>query len=350
MNKQLNIPIAIQPLLNPAHLATNMKNQLDQEISRNINRLMRKKVVFSRSGSELQPINGWDIQTPDLKAKHFKPSSEQTTVAGVDSSCIHIAETDDGSVYAGRAAAVFSQHGKLSSYVRIGPIIYYIDEFNASKISFEVSGSSRFSKLFLLDRSLAQRVVRERLERAVALELAKMLSRSVILIDGCLKSSKFEERETGLRRVLEAADKNDDVVVGLSKTTRVGLLNRLSQVLYASKDLPAYLDVDGFVSPFLSRVEGRILLARFSEDGYPYRVDISSPADVEASLSLLMSSDTFYHGYPETLRIAHHLSVFNATQSDSIKSYLVRNVGVVEVPSEDFRQATLGSMSFRSGL
>ncbi len=347
MNTQLNIPIDIHPTLNLTYIATNMGNHLNQEINRNINRLVNKKVVFSRGGNQLHPINGWDTQTSDLKAKHFTPSSNQITVVGIDSSCTHIAETDDGSIYAGRAAAVFSQHGKLSSYVRLGPLIYYIDEFNAAHLSFEASGSSRFSKLFLLDRSLAQRVVRERLERAVALELAKMLSHSMILIDGCLKSSKFEERETSLRRVLEAADQNGNFVVGLSKTTRVGLLNRLSQVLYASEDLPAYLDVDEFVSPFLSRVEGHILLARFSEEGHPYRVDISSQDNVEDSLSLLRSSDTFYHGYPETLRLAHHLSVFTAAQIGSVKSYLVKDAGVIEVPSEDFRHASLGSMSFR---
>jgi hypothetical protein len=169
----------------------------------------------------------------------------------------------------------------------------------------------------------------------------------MILIDGCLKSSKFEERETSLRRVLEAADQNGNCAVGLSKTTRVGLLNKLSQVLYASKDLPAYLDVDEFVTPFLSHVEGHILLARFSEDGHPYRVDISSQDNVEASLSLLKSSDIFYHGYPETLRLAHHLSVFTTAQIDSVKSYLVKEAGVIEIPSEDFRHTSLGSMSFR---
>ncbi len=349
MNKQLKIPIPLQTLPNPAHLAVNIKKQLDQEINRNITRLMRKKVVFSKIGSELRPINGWDTQTPDLKAKHFKPSTRQTTVAGVDSSCIHIAETNDGSIYAGRVAAVFSHPGRISKYVRIGPIIYYIDEHNASKLSFKMAGSNRFTKLLLLDRSLAQRVIRARLERDVALELAKMLFHSVILIDGCLKSSKFEERETGLRRMLEIADNHGDVVIGLSKTSRVGLLNKFSQVLYASDDLPAYLDVNRFVSPFLRGVEGHILLTRFSKDGHPYRVDVSFLADVEDSLSLLMSSDTFYHGYPETLRIAHHLSVFTAAQSDSVKSYLVKNAGVLEVPSEDFRRTTLGSLSFRSG-
>ena len=102
-----------------------------------------------------------------------------------------------------------------------------------------------------------------------------------------------------------------------------------------------------FVSPFINNVAGHIILVRFSSDGHPFRIDISSFSDIEQSLSLLLSSDSFYHGYPETLRLAHHLCIFNATQSDSIKSYLVKNMGVVEIPSEDIRHTTLGSMGFR---
>ena len=346
MNTQLNIPItAFQPV-DSTYLVNNMENQLNQEMNRSINRLMHKKVIFNRIGSDLQPINGWEVPIPDLEAKHFTPSSQKITIAGIDSSCIHIAETDVGSVYACRAAAVFSQHGKISKYIRIGPIIYYMDEINASKLSMESSGSPRLTKLFLLDRSLAQRVIRERLERTFAFELSKMLSNSIIMIDGCLRQSKFEERGTDLRRLLEVARKNDNIVVGLSKTTRVGLLNRISQVLYDHHNLPAYLDIHDFVSPFLSHVEGHILLVRFSNDGHPFRVDLSSSTDIEKPLSHIISSDIFYHGYPETLRMAHHFSIFTATQSDSIKIYLVKNMGVVEIPSEDIRHTTLGSMNF----
>lgn len=346
MNTQLNIPTA--PLLpNPFHLATNLQNQLDQELNQNLNQLTHKKVIFSRNGSELQPINGWNTNTPNLKVKHLQPSSEKITVAAIDSSSIHIAETSDGSIYASRVSVVFSQNAKLYSYVRIGPIIYYIDETNASKISLNITGSNRLTKLLLLDQSLAQRLIRERLERAVTLELARTLRNSIILIDGCLKQSKLEERREDLLKVLEAADRNCNVVVGLSKTTKIGLLRQFSQALYASSDLPAYLDVDEFVSPLLSRVEGHIVLARFSLDGHPYRVDVSS-ADIETFLSLILANDIFYHGYPETLRIAHHLSVLTSAQRDSVKSYLLKNAGVVEVPSEDLRRVTLGSLNLIS--
>jgi hypothetical protein len=140
---------------------------------------------------------------------------------------------------------------------------------------------------------------------------------------------------------------NNNIVIGLSKTTRIGLLNRLSQVLYACQNIPSYLDVNRFVSPFLSKVEGHIVLSRFSEDGHPYRVDISLTSNVNMSLSFLSANDSFYHGYPETLRIAHHLSIFTATQVDSIKSYLVQNGGVLELSSENLRQTSLGKINFK---
>tara|TARA_B100001971_G_scaffold200736_1_gene212657 strand:- start:160 stop:1212 length:1053 start_codon:yes stop_codon:yes gene_type:complete len=347
MNTQLNIPITDFQPIDPTLLIDSIENQLNLEMSQNMNRLMYKKVIFNRNGIDLQPINGWEGQVPDLKSKHFTQSSEHVTVVGIDSSCIHIAETDVGSVYASRASAVLSQHGRLSRCIRIGPIIYYFDEITASQLSNELTGTNRLAKLFLLDRSLTQQVIRERLEQSVAFELVRMMSHSIIMLDGCLRSSKFENIKNGLRTLLEFAEKKDNTIVGLSKTTQVGLLNRFSQVLYSSQNIPAYLDVNDFMSPFINHVEGHIILVRFSSDGHPFRVDISSFSDIKKSLSLLLSSDSFYHGYPETLRLAHHLSIFNATQSDSIKSYLVKNMGVVEIPSEDIRHSALGSMGFR---
>jgi len=347
MNTQLNIPITDFQPIDHTHLIDSMENQLSQEMNQNINRLMHKKVIFNRNGSDLQPINGWEGKAPDLESKHFRQSSEHVAVIGIDSSCIHIAETDVGSVYAGRASAVLSQQGRLSRCIRIGPIIYYFDEITASRLSNELTGSNRLSKLFLLDKSLAQQVIRERLEHNVAFELVKMMSDSIILLDGCLKYSKFENIKNDLQRLLEFAEKKNNTIIGLSKSTQIGLLNRFSQVLYTSQNIPAYLDVNDFVSPFINNVEGHIVLARFSGDGHPFRVDISPFSDIEKSLSLLLSSDSFYHGYPETLRLAHHLSIFNSTQNNSIKSYMVKNMGVVEIPSEDIRHAALGSMGFR---
>lgn len=347
MNTQLNIPINSFQSVDPEHFIANIENHLNFEMANNIIRLKDKKVIFNKNGSgDLKPLNGWGIQTHELEAKHITPSTKQITVAGIDSSCIQIAETYDGSVYAGRAAIVFSQNGKISKYIRIGPIIYYIDEINSSKLSFEISGSDRLKKIILFDKSLSQQIIRERLERNIALELTKTLSDSIIMIDGCLRYSKYEERKTDLRKLLEVSNNNNNIVIGLSKATRIGLLNNISQVLYNSQYIPAYLNVDELISPFLSNVEGQILLARFSNDGHPYRLDISS-TNIENSLSLLVSSDSFYHGYPETLRMAHHFSIFTGTQSDSIKSYLVKNIGVVEIPSENIRYASLGSMNFR---
>ena len=346
MSTQLNL---VQPPSSPDpnYLAIHLRHHFDHEAEQNIDNLAQKKVIFSRNGIELQPINGWnnELPTPDIKTTPFTPAQETQTVAGIDSSCIHIAETSEGSVYAGRAAVVFSQNGHLTSYVRIGPIVYYMNEAAASRISYEVSGTNRLTKLFLIDRSLAQRIIREHLERAIALELVATLSASIILLDGCLKTSKFDEQGRDLRRVLDIAGRNGDTVIGLSKTTKVGLLTRLSSVLYNAGNLPAYLDVDHLVAPVINRVEGHVILARFSRDGYVYRVDLPHSADAETSLSHLMYNDHFYHGYPETLRLAHHLSVFTTAQSDSVKSYLMKHAGVVEIPSEDLRRVTLGSLS-----
>jgi hypothetical protein len=201
MSTQLNL---VQPPSSPntKHLATHLRYHFDQEAEQNIYNLSQKKVIFTRNGGELHPINGWNNipTTSDIKTTPFTPTPETQTVAGIDSSCIHIAETSEGSVYTGRAAVVFSQNGHLISYVRIGPIVYYMNEAAASRISFEVSGSNRLAKLILIDRSLAQRIIREHLERAIALELVAALSCSIILLDGCLKASRYDKPGKGIRK------------------------------------------------------------------------------------------------------------------------------------------------------
>jgi len=148
--------------------------------------------------------------------------------------------------------------------------------------------------------------------------------------------------ERGVERYF--SENNNNVIIGISKSTKLGLLNQLSQILYTSKVIPSFIIIDKLVSNVFSDILGHLLLVRFSEDGHPHRVDMSSP-DFEDNLSGIISNDIFYHGYPETLKVAHHLSVFTSSQSNSIKSYLVQKAGVLEIPSEDLRHVTLGSMS-----
>jgi len=346
MSKQLNIPVAAHPEIDVKLIASNLKRELDQ-ISQNLASLKGRKIVFSREDSEFKPYGGWDVQTPNIDVRHITSYSKICIVAGVDSSCIPIAETAEGAIYAARAAAVFSSKKRLLSYLRLGPILTYIDEGAASKISQRLSGSDRLSHAMLLDRAVAQRAIRVMLERALTAELAKVLSNSVILIDGSLKPSRFESSDSSLRRVLKAADEAGNSVIGLSKTTRIWLLSRLSHALYTSRSLPAYIDVDQLVTPLFRGVEGRILLVRFAEDGHPFRVDVYPNGEVETPLSLTFSNDAFYHGYPETLRLAHHLSVFTLAQREYVRSHLAKSLGAVCVPSEDVRYAALGGLGFK---
>ena len=56
MNTQLNIPIMDFKTIDPTRLIDSMENQLSKDMNQNINRLMYKKVIFNRNGSDLQQI------------------------------------------------------------------------------------------------------------------------------------------------------------------------------------------------------------------------------------------------------------------------------------------------------
>jgi len=324
-------------------LIFNMQNQLKEELNLNIDKLMNKRIIFNNYGKELRPINGWKVQTTSINNKIIKPSYEQATVTAIDSSCIYVGETDEGSIYAAQVSIAISNKGKPSNYLKFGPLIYYIDEYYASQLSYSISNSGRYSRILLNDKTTAQRIIREKLERITALELSKMLSGAIILVDGCLSSSIFRNINICTGNILENAERNKNLVIGISKSTRVRLLNPFLQVLYSTNKIPSYLDVSSFF--YTSNINKKTILARFSDDGHPYRIDLSD-SNIESSIGLLLSSDLFYRGYPETLRIAHHLSIFTTAHCYSIKGYLLKKANLVIVPSEDIRQITLGNIKF----
>jgi len=77
-----------------------------------------------------------------------------------------------------------------------------------------------------------------------------------------------------------------------------------------------------------------------------FRVDVSRCNVEEDSQVLgdLKQNDLFFRGYPETLRLAHHLSVFDSSTISSTRSYLSRRFGLIHIPSDDLRATVLGKL------
>ncbi len=279
-----------------------------------------------------------------LKPRSFVPKENQRIVAAIDSSTIHIGETEEGSVFGAKAAVAFSVFGRIAGYYKLGPLLLYLDAVDIRKLAEDSAAKLRLFKLLMLDTSVVQKSIRTRIERSLLLEMASTLKGAVLIADGSLGPSPFESHQTKLRDVIKEAHDNDNCVHGVSKTSNLRIFRRLSDCLRVVRP-PAYLDVDDIVRATLRMVYGRILLVRFSGQSLPLRVDVCSPSyeDFETSVAQVAYSDAFYHGYHESLRLAHYLSIFSFDELTSIKGYLVKNLSAVEIKGASRREFMLDS-------
>lgn len=349
MGKQLNLPIGESIFPDTSSIADSITKELFHKFTSSVLKLTEKRIVFNGDNSNMKPIGGWP-SSEEIEVKEFSTMAYPTVLASLDSSCIHVADVEDGSIYAARVASVFFYDQKPQNHVRIGPIIFYLNEQNLTSEEYR---NQRLSRLLLLDDSLAKAMIRTRLERAFAMELAQRLSRGIIIIDGSLRNSIFEAKGSSLLDILDLAERNDNRVIGVSKSSRYRILNKLSGRLQSIGNAPVYSDIHQLVSSMFKGVEGHTILVKFTNDGLVFRVDVGKFDDeFDETLSRVRYNDSFFRGYPESLRLAHHLSIFTGSEDTSIKSYLVKEFNVRELPAEDPRKIVLGSLrvgSLRKG-
>ena len=344
MGKQLNLPLTDKVLPDTSLIAETITNQLSK-ITPCILKLTGKMIIFNADNYNMRPIRGWPSNQV-LEVRKFPVISQPTVLASIDSSCIHIADVEDGVIYAARVAAVFFHDHNHQNHVRIGPIIFYLNEQNVSDLIEDY----RLSKLILLEDSMAQAMIRVRLERIFVMELALSLSEGVIMIDGSLRNSIFDVKDCTLMDILDKAKEKGNRVIGISKSSKHRILNRLAGQLYSYSESPIYADIHQLISPIFRGVKGRILLVKFTDDGLVFRVDVGNFNfdTFKDTLSRVRYNDCFFGGYPESLRLAHHLSIFTRSEDTSIKSYLSKKVGIVELPAEDPRKIALGNLKIGS--
>lgn len=309
-----------------------------------LQRLTGKRVIFLDGSEDLEPFGGWGVIDSELKPRYFAPKENQRIVASIDSSTVHIAETEEGSIFGAKAGIAFSVFGRIAGYYKLGPLLVYLDANDIKKLAEDCVAKVRLFKLLMLDTSVVQRTIRTRIERTLVLEMASSLQGSILLLDGSLGPSPFESPTMKLRDIIKMAHEKDNCVHGVSKTSNIRILRRLFDCLRGVRP-PAYLDVDEIVRATLRMVYGRILLVRFSGPSIPLRVDVCPPTseDFENSLAQVAYSDTFYHGYHESLRLAHYLSIFSFDELSSIKGYLIKNLSAVETKGTSPREFILES-------
>jgi len=337
MTTQLNLPTGSLATINAMEMVNRFDKAINATLKAKIDALMGKQVVFSPDERGFSPLEGWEPKDYHFDIQPIAAVDEPAPIAAIDSSCVFIGDTDDGSIYSARCGLALSFMGRPVMHFKIGPILFYINGDSVCSSNLD----HRLAKLVLFDTSAAKRMIRVRVERVIQNEISKYLTDAVILVDGSLKSSVFEDRANGLKQILVNCMANNNYLVGISKTTRLKVLDQIASLLIR-KNYTCYIDVESIVKTLVSNVIGRSLLAKFSADGLVLRVDVLN--EPNEPFGKLLANDALSHGYPETLRLAHHVSTFTRTDVSCIRSFIISKFNTREMMYEDTRRTLLGDL------
>jgi hypothetical protein len=308
------------------------------------NVLNGKKVVFSCYEKNHVPLGGWGIRCDpdcDKTIKPIRPVNESALVAAVDSSSIKLAETEDGSLYAVKSGIAFAINGMAIMHFKIGPILAYLNKETIKTSELD----HRLAQLVLFDGESARSLIRLRVERAIQIKLSDHFTKSIIVVDGALKSSPLENKKESIRTVAENCSVRRNVLLGISKSTSFKLLVKVSTPLTHTKEA-AYMDIQMIIKSLSRTTIGNNLLVKLGNNNSPIlRADIICPeGNTDNSIGRLLTNDSMAGGYPETLRLAHHVSTFSNSEIACLRGHLLSNYDVTELPSEDIRKTLLGSI------
>jgi hypothetical protein len=304
--------------------------------------LKGKRIIFDSNGQTIVPLRRDRSFEPASAAipRVIHPNEKITYITAIDSSVVHLASTEEGRLYCAKSGVVMSSGRGIRRHFRIGPILIYLTEgsLRDSKIDHNLAN------LLFFDSNIAKRFIRIRLERAIQLMLSHRLNNSIMLIDGSLRPSIFEDHNCTINRVIETSTLDNNDVIGLSKKTTMKTLNQFEYLLKAIP-FSACIDTDYVIKSLARNTLGKNVLVKLgkNENEYVLRADICSANGNEMeSLERLIGNDVIFRSYPESLRIAHHISTFTNTEVSSLNGFVSRSYGVVEIDHTDSRKNLLG--------
>jgi len=330
-----NMAIATSPALEDEQLAAldTLAREFEEafhELSESAEReLSGRTFVFSSYGRELYPY--FEATDADQVPGCIIPIKEGRPVASVDSTCILVGETSQGALYAARTAVGISMEGSLRRFFRLGPILVYANASGLSGLAPRVPPAEM--DLLLTDHAVAERFIRNTIERRVVEALARSEGESMIMADGSLKHPLGQLMSTVLRR-----QGRGRCIVGFSKSSNLIMSEGAVSALSAAK-IPSFCPIAGG--------DVTTLLAKFAPDGLVFRLDLSGPEPPEKILGRILWNDAFASGYPDSLRVAHHLSIFSKAEDQALKAFVTKRFRVRQVHTFPLRKIALGG--FKGG-
>jgi len=302
-----------------------------QELAEEAERhLSGKNFIFSRYGKAIYPYFG-TTETALVPGCIF-PIKEGRPVASVDSTCVLVGETSEGALYAARTAVGVAHNGAVKKFFRLGPILVYSSRSGVTGLGTSLSPPEL--AMILSDHEIAERVIRNIVERRVVESLLSAEEALVVMADGSLKHPFGQFSRPVPRSLLK-----ESCLVGFSKSSNLIFSEAAVSSLTKATGPSYHLVEDGAV---------KTALAKFSHDGLVFRLDFAeNPETVEITLGRILWNDAFSAGYPESLKVAHHLSIFSRADDQALRAYVTKRFRLRKLPTFTLRSIALGS--FKGG-
>jgi len=301
-------------------------------------------------GTEYDGGDGYTLDLDSVSHERIvrlEPVPSSRPVVAVDTSTIKLGELADGSLCALRGAVVALENGRYR-YVRYGPLVFSLG-YNSFVASEDLAnlGLPPFSGEPNVD-SLLKRI-RNVLERWLQFNVSSSVANGFVLIDGSLTAGTPDNPSRELERILRTARRSGSVVIAISKKTKLRINNQSLTDLLENQSQPCLLDVDEEIAeqfpPYPVRFLGRVFVGRLAQSGFPFRIDVDRQIPMPETVKgfcQLTGTDIVDQGYPETLRMAHILSTFTASDVLAMQAFAASHFGVQLIPKLALRRSLFG--------
>ncbi len=276
----------------------------------------------------------------------IRPCRDPVQIAACDASSVKIGETETGMIFAIRAVAMWRNPDRVI-FTRWGPLLFHIansdDQERMRDDDSRVFGGLSLKTLRVLTR------LRNHVERWSQEVLANSVKNGVVLFDGSLTAGTPDNPASRVNNILSTARANNSIVLALSKSTQLTVGGKNILGFFNGEKTPHLIDITRVVEaeypPYPVRFLGRVCVVKFSNDGFLFRLDIDREADQDyalQSLGRVAGTDVIFHGYPETLRLAHIFSTFTANEILAIQRFIASNHRVTLLARPSLRRSLFG--------
>ncbi|MDQ1280749.1 MAG: NurA protein [Thermoproteota archaeon] len=275
--------------------------------------------------------------------------NDETPVFGVDTSNIELGETKDGTLCAVRGTIVWRENGSYQ-YVRHGPFIFHISEANKQAL-YNTLRQIHFNEDEAVGAPIVEKMsdrIRGILERWLQRQICESCEDSLLLFDGSLTTRTVNGPISVLGELLSAARSRNNAVLAISKETSLSVAGHRMADLIDNKYAPCLLDIDRIaLSQYGSHLHffGRIYAAKLISSCFTFRLDVDRKIPKEEGIRAverLLGNDLIAENYPETLRLAHVLSRFSASEVLAMQRFVAENYNLKVICRPNIRQVLFG--------